>query len=210
MRRVICPTVTAFDEHSYKQQIELVSAFAERIHIDCMDGDFAPTISPSVAAIWWPKAIKADLHIMYRKPMSVLDDIMHKRPHLVVVHAEAEHVSSFVHTLHEERLRVGIAILPDTPVDVLHHYIKIVDHVLVFSGRLGYHGGHADLSQVHKVQVVRAMSKTVEIGWDGGITEQNIGLLVGAGVQVFNVGSSIHSADNPQNAYENFRNLIQS
>lgn len=210
MKAIICPTITAESAEDYKSQLDLVRSFASRIHIDCMDGKFAPTKSPDLSLLRWPKNIAVDLHIMYQHPMKILDQIIHKRPHLTIVHAEADHASSFVHELHEERLRVGIAILPDTPIEILHHYIKVVDHVLIFSGHLGYHGGHADLSQVQKVLAARKMRHDVEIGWDGGINDQNISMLKDAGVQVFNVGSGIHGSPSPQSAYVNLSNLVQS
>ena len=40
---VICPTVTAVSEHDYKEQLLRLKPFAKRIHIDLMDGRFAPT-----------------------------------------------------------------------------------------------------------------------------------------------------------------------
>ena len=51
----ICPTVTAYSLEQYKQQIDLICGFANRIHIDYMDGQFAPTVSVDVHQSWWPK-----------------------------------------------------------------------------------------------------------------------------------------------------------
>src|ERR1700753_2375748 len=62
----ICPTITAFGTHDYRAQMEMLEPFAERIHIDLMDGVFAPHISPGLDQIWWPDSITADLHLMYQ------------------------------------------------------------------------------------------------------------------------------------------------
>jgi hypothetical protein len=43
----------------------------------------------------------------------------------------------------------------------------------VFSGNLGYHGGQADLDLLDKVRKARELKPTIEIGWDGGINDQN-------------------------------------
>ncbi len=207
---IICPTITAYSTDEYAQQMRQVMDFAERIHIDFMDGDFAPTKSPTVREAWWPASLQADLHIMYREPMSVLEDILAHRPHMVVVHAEAEHVNSFVHELHEARIPVGIAILQDTPVDVLHQFINVIDHVLIFSGNLGHHGGVADLSLLEKVRQVQALKPVIEISWDGGINADNVRALSDAGVTVLNTGGAIQKQPDPRSAYENLRALIQS
>ncbi len=205
----ICPTVTAYSPVEYKKQIELI-AFAPRIHIDYMDGQMAPTVSQTVHESWWPKRTKADLHLMYKYPMRALADIMDHHSNLVIVHAEAEHVSSFVHELHEQRTKVGIALLQETSVDMLSHYINVIDHVLVFSGNLGHHGGTANLDMLEKVRAIKAMRPDIEIGWDGGINDSNILTLRNAGVSVFNVGSYIHGSDNPQSAYQHLQELVQS
>jgi len=206
----ICPTVTAYSTEEYKKQIEFVSLLSKRIHIDYMDGMFAPTVSQTIHESWWPKQVKADLHIMYKYPMKVIKDILDHHPHLVIVHAEADHVSSFVHELHEHRIKVGIALLPDTPAEVAHHFIKVVDHVLIFSGNLGHHGGHADLALLDKVRAVKAMRHDIEIGWDGGINQENIQSLKEAGVSVFNVGGALHQSQNPAHTYQHMQELLQS
>ncbi len=205
----ICPTVTAYDEAEYRRQLELIAQFAHRIHIDVMDGVFTETTSPAIHAMWWPSKIDVDVHLMHQDPMIVLDDIIAKRPSLTIVHHEAAHVSSFIHAMHEHRLKVGVAILADTPVEVLSHYMSVVDHILIFSGNLGHHGGHADLGLLSKVRAIREKNQHVEIGWDGGITRENIKAIVEAGVTVCNVGSAIHHTESPQSAYENLTELVQ-
>lgn len=205
----ICPTVTAYSEAEYKRQVEFVSNLAKRIHIDYMDGILAPTVSQTVHESWWPKQNKADLHIMYKYPMKVLKDVLDHHPNLVIVHAEADHVSSFVHELHEHRLKVGIALLPNTPAEIVHHFINVIDHVLVFSGNLGHHGGRADLALLDKVRVIKQIRPDIEIGWDGGINEDNIVALKQAGVTVFNVGSTIHASKTPKSTYHHLLELVQ-
>lgn len=206
----ICPTVTAYDIENYKQQLELVSSLAKRIHIDVMDESFVPKNSPLFHEMWWQKSTHADIHIMHRFPQQLLHDVLHKRPSLTIVHHEAEHVSSFVHELHEQRLRVGVALLPDTSVEVLSHYANVVDHVLVFGGTLGSHGGVADLRLLHKVQYIAKHYPHLEIGWDGGANDTNIQDIVQAGVTVVNVGSYIHKNSEPQEAYQKLEHLLKS
>src|ERR1700728_375541 len=86
----ICPTVTAYDMHEYRAQIERLVPFAKRVHIDLMDGVFAPTVSPELARIWWPEELMADIHLMYQKPMDSLEQLVALHPHMVIIHAEAD------------------------------------------------------------------------------------------------------------------------
>jgi ribulose-phosphate 3-epimerase len=207
---VICPTVTAYDPHEYREQMERVQPFARRVHIDLMDGHFAPTKSPNLKHIWWPEGVMADLHLMYQRPLPQLSALVKLRPHLVIIHAEADvdHLH-FADSLHKVGIRAGLALLQDTPAEDVKHLIKSFSHLLIFSGHLGYHGGQADLNLAHKIHELRALSPNAEIGWDGGITDHNAKQLVNAGVDVLNVGGFIQKAEEPQTSYERLAGLLK-
>ncbi|HVW23369.1 MAG TPA: hypothetical protein VHB51_02725 [Candidatus Saccharimonadales bacterium] len=208
---MICPTITAFDTATFKLQIEQVRGFAKQIHIDLMDGQFAPTQSPPLSEVWWPHELVADIHLMYQKPMDYIDQLIKLKPRLVVIHNEAEvHHMDFAAKLHAHDIEVGLALLQDTPVEWAHQIMHSFDHVLIFSGDLGRHGGTADLSLLDKVRYVREHHPDAEIGWDGGINADNARALVTAGVQILNVGGFIQQSDNPSNAYAKLEEVIKS
>lgn len=200
---IICPTVTAFDPHDYRTQMERLLPFAHRVHIDLMDGDFAPTKSPSLGQIWLPHELVCDLHIMYRHPMEYLEQIIKIKPNMVIVQAEAEvHHMHFAAELHKHDIETGLAILQDTPVSNIEQIMHSFDQILVFSGNLGYHGGHADLGLLDKVRDIRLHHPEVEIAWDGGIEADNAKQLIDAGVDVLNVGGFIQKSDDPAGAFK--------
>lgn len=208
---VICPTVTAYEPHQYRIQMENLVPFTKRVHIDLMDGKFAPTSSPELERIWWPHEFIADIHLMYQKPMDYLDQLIKLKPHMVVIHNEAEvHHMHFAAALHKAGIKTGLAILRDTPVDYAFQIMHSFDQVLIFSGNLGYHGGEADLGLLDKVAKVRAHHPEAEIAWDGGINDQNAKQLVDGGVDVLNVGGYIAKADNPKEAYAKLEAVINA
>lgn len=199
----ICPTVTAYDIDSYNQQMQLVASLSDRVHIDLMDGEFAPTRSPSLNDIWWSPGLQADIHLMYQKPMDHVDKLITMRPHMVIIHNEAHvHHMQFAAELHKEDILVGLAVLHDTPIEWAEQIMHSFDQVLIFSGHLGHHGGVADLGLLSKVAYVRDKHPEVEIAWDGGVSEENVGRLSAGGVHVLNAGGAIHSASEPQHAYD--------
>lgn len=199
---VICPTVTAFDISEYATQLSTAARFAQRIHVDMMDGVFAPTISPGLDEIWMPHGPLVDIHLMYQQPMEVLEQLIALNPHMVVIHNEAHvHHMHFVAELHKHDILVGLAILQDTPIEHAYQIMHSFDHVLVFSGELGHHGGTTNLGLLDKVQKIREHHPEAEIGWDGGINDQNAQQLIDAGVSVLNVGGFIQKAANPEAAY---------
>lgn len=206
---VICPTVTAFDLETYGKQLHVASGLSERIHLDLMDGEFAPTISPDLLEVWWGHNTLADIHLMYQRPMDHLQQLLKLRPNMVVIHNEVDvHHMHFAAELHKEDIKVGLALLADTPVEWAHQIMHSFDQVLVFSGNLGHHGGNADLELLNKVKYIRQHHPEVEIAWDGGINDQNAKQLVDAGVNVLNVGGYIQKSDNPNTAYATLFRIV--
>ena len=189
--------------------MERAALFAKRIHVDFMDGKFAPTKSPGLLQAWWPEKIHIDLHVMHENPEKELDEIVGLKPQLVIVHAEAG--GNFViiaNRLHEAGIRAGVALLPKTPVDVIKPALEHADHVLIFSGDLGHFGGDANLELLKKVARAKELKPNLEIGWDGGINDTNVKQLIAAGVDVLNVGGYIQRAENAKERYNILENLV--
>lgn len=209
---VICPTVTAYDAYDYNQQIKTLKGFATHIHIDLMDGQFAPTKSPDLDHIWWPPEFTADIHLMYQRPMDYIDQLIKLKPRIVIIHNEADvHHMDFAARLHAAGIEAGLAILHDTPAEYTFQIVHSFDHVLVFSGNLGYQGGStADLGCLDKVMQIKSQYPEVEIGWDGGINQLNAKLLEAGGVDILNVGGFIKNADDPRSAYATLESEITS
>jgi len=202
MRPIICPTVTVASSREYREAIERVAEFAERIHIDFADGEFAPTKLEPIEDAWWPIGLLVDFHIMYKRPLEHLETVVAHQPNLAIVHAEADGAWDFIAELEGLGIHRGIALLKDTPASVIKPYIEQIDHVLVFSGDLGYYGGKADMGLIKKVEELIMMKPTLEIGWDGGVNEQTAKQLAAAGVNVLNVGGAIQKASDPEAAYD--------
>lgn len=198
---VVCPTVTAFDTIMYRKQLEEIKDFAPRIHIDFMDGDFAPSRSPNIEQAWWPSSLIVDFHIMYRHPLKQLETIITMQPHLIIIHAEAEGVKEFLTQASGLGIKLGLALLKDTPAEVVTELLTLLNHVLVFSGDLGHFGGNVDLGLLDKVSKLKNLKPELEIGWDGGINLGNAKQLADGGVDVLNTGGFIHDAADAETAY---------
>ena len=203
---VVVPTVTAYDLHEYRRQIELITSFAPRIHVDLMDGIFAPTKSPDIDTVWLPSGVECDVHLMFQHPYLQLRKVLSHNPGLVIVQAEAEKVSvqKCIAGLRQTRVRVGVSLLAMTDPNeaFASECIKNASYVLIFSGHLGFHGGGVELSLLKKVAMIKAINSSVEIGWDGGINFDNIQKLSAGGIDVLNTGGAIHKAIDPKKSYQ--------
>lgn len=207
---IICPTVTAYDSVMFHTQMQQVASFAERVHIDLMDGDFAPTTSPGLGDLWIPHGLTFDIHLMYRHPMDFIDQLIKIHPNMVIIHAEADvYHALFAAEMHKADIKAGIALLADTTVGSCEEKISGFDHALLFSGHLGYHGGHADLGLLHKIEEIKSHHPNIEFGWDGGISDENIQWLTSQGVNVLNVGGYIQNSPDPTSAYSKLTDLLK-
>lgn len=201
----VVPTITAADPSEYAYQLARLN-FAPRIHVDITDGDFAPSKTVNLNQVYWDRSEileQIDLHLMMRRPIEWLHQIVALAPDLVVLHAESdaanENLPRIAEHLQKFGIGLGVAILPETSVESAHDLIKIASHVLVFGGHLGYQGGTADLSQLDKVAQIREINPSAEIAWDGGANLENISAM--RDIDVINVGSAIMKTTDPEKSY---------
>jgi len=117
-------------------------------------------------------------------------------------------LADFARKVHEHDIKAGVALLQDTPVSQVVPYLEQLDHVLIFSGNLGYHGGTADLALLEKVRELKSIKPELEIGWDGGVNDQVARALADGGVDELNAGGFIAHADNPKAAFEKLQGLV--
>lgn len=204
----ICPTVTTDDPAVYKLQIDQTVAYAHRIHIDLSDGFFTNKLV-EIQDVWWPGGVRADLHVMYARPFDHAAALVALQPQLIIVHAEAEgDFTAFAELVHNHGVEVGVALLPETPVEAITPALALIDHVLIFSGKLGHFGGHAELSLLAKAKALKALKPTLELGWDGGVNDQNAHALAAGGIDVLNAGGYLHTK-NPEQAYATLKEVTK-
>jgi ribulose-phosphate 3-epimerase len=200
---IIAPAITVETEDQYRQSIERIKSFAQRVHIDISDGEFAPVFLVEPAKLWWPKEWIVDIHAMVMKPMDYVDKLISLKPHLITFHSETGvNLLPIMEKIKKSGIKAGIALLKTTVPETMAAEIRVADHVLVFSGDLGHYGGTASLMQLEKVRLIKAINPNVEIGWDGGVNIGNAFTLTQGGVNVLNTGGAINNADNPDDAYD--------
>lgn len=206
---IIAPCITVETEEQFNAAVERLKPFAERVHIDLSDGEFAPRFLYPVDKIWWPKEWVVDIHAMVMHPMDYIDKLISLKPNLITFHAETGvNLVPIIENIKKFDIKAGISLLKTTVPSSVADAIKIADHVLVFSGDLGHYGGVASLMQLEKVRLIRAINPTVEIGWDGGVNVNNAFTLAQGGVDVLNVGGAIANAEDPASVYDTLEREI--
>lgn len=201
---IIAPTLLTADPAEFAKLSQLYPTFAKRMQIDVIDGSFVPQTTILDSAITaLPQEIPVDMHMMVAKPSEHIKHILRLKPNLCIFHAEAtENLLSFFEQLKQAGIKVGVALLPRTYPGQVEPYIKAADHVMIFAGALGKNGGEADMVQIEKVKLIRAINPEIEIGWDGGVNMENVRALAHSDINILNVGSAISKAEDPKTAFE--------
>jgi len=199
---VVAPAVTVETLDEYKADIDKLQPFAKRVHIDISDGEFAPTFLLGESQLFWPEGWEVDIHAMVARPSEHLAALIALKPSMIIFHTEIqEDRAALINQIKAAGIKAGIALLRPTVPSTVAEIIKLADHVMIFTGDLGKHGGTASLMQLEKVRLVKAINPAAEIGWDGGVSIENAYTLAQGGVSVLNAGSAIDQADDPAAAY---------
>jgi ribulose-phosphate 3-epimerase len=155
---VIAPCIMVETADDYKAAVERLHPFAQRVHIDISDGEFAPAFLLGESQIWWPKEWVVDIHAMVARPMEHLAALIALKPNLITFHVETGvDLLPIMQQIKAAGIKAGIALLKPTVPSTVSAMIQAADHVMIFSGDLGHYGGTASLMQLEKVRpLIRA------------------------------------------------------
>ena len=198
----VAVTITATDPAQYAAQIDRIKSFVKRVHVDIADGVFAPNklVGPSQA--YGIDGAELDVHLMVQFPESQFENVLALEPNLVILHFESEgDLASLIDRFKEVGIKVGLALLADTTVEQAKILLVRVDHILVFTGKLGFQGGQFDAACLDKIQAAKSLNPNIEVGVDGGINQSTAHFAIEAGADVLNTGSFIHGSPDPEAAY---------
>lgn len=209
MSAVIAPAILAENAAQYKEQVDRITGFAERVHIDISDGEFAPTLTVSIPELWAPEGWTIDIHAMINNVEEYVPKLIALRPHMIIIHAEAAgDVKTALMQIRQAGIMAGLALLKPTVPRTVEELIKLANHVMIFSGELGHFGGTASLMQLEKIRLIKSINSNVEIGWDGGVLVDNAYSLVQGGVDVLNVGGVIQKSSDPHAIFSKLQQEI--
>jgi ribulose-phosphate 3-epimerase len=214
------PSILAADFARLGEQIgEVEEAGADRIHVDVMDGHFVPNLSigvPVVAAIRPVTRLAIETHLMISEPDRYLEAFASAGSDTLIVHWEGNaHLHRTVQRIRELGKRVGVAINPATPVNVLEEILPLLDLVLVMTVNPGF-GGQAFLHEL--LPKIRRVREQIDTAWpaceleiDGGVDATTAPLAVAAGANVLVAGSSVfRTPHGVRGALQRLRESVQS
>lgn len=221
MKIEIYPSLISADLLKLGEVLRQLDPHCEGYHVDVMDNNFVPNLTwgaDFVNAFCSATKLPLHVHFMVNDPAPFIEKCNLRSQDIFIFHHEAVHslqeVSEIISLVLKKKAKVGIALNPQTPIDVIIESITSLDHVLVMSVEPGFSGQAFISSTIEKVasliQLRKQHSGTFSIGMDGGIGKENIKELAGLGVEHFAMASAIFSSQDPIREIEAIRKLVQT
>ena len=202
---IIAPSILSCDFAQLGRECEeVLTAGADWLHVDVMDGNFVPNISiglPIVAALrqHLPDAT-LDVHLMIEEPARYTDAFQKAGADIITVHAEAtRHLHRTLQAVRATGAKVGLSLNPATPLSAVEHLWEELDLLLIMSVNPGFGGQTFIPEALNKMRSAmeeitkRGLDITLEV--DGGVKVNNISDIAAAGAQAFVAGSAIFKGE---------------
>ncbi|HEY1860517.1 MAG TPA: ribulose-phosphate 3-epimerase [Gemmataceae bacterium] len=199
----IAPSILSADFARLGEQVlETERAGAQRIHIDVMDGHFVPNLSMGPAIVQSLRKVTGlplEIHLMVDEPEKFVDAFLEAGADSLIAHQEVlADPRPFIKYLHDRGKKAGLAVKPETPVEVLSPLLSDLDLALCMTVHPGFSGqaflpqSPERISQLRKL--IDARHPECELEVDGGIDGTTGPIAVQAGANVLVAASSIFHA----------------
>ncbi|MFT4551737.1 MAG: ribulose-phosphate 3-epimerase [Chlamydiales bacterium] len=226
----ISPSILAADFTRLGEEAKRVEdAGADSLHIDIMDGNFAPnlTLGPqAVAAINRSTDLFLDVHIMVYNPYDYVQKFVEAGADRITFHFEAtEDVEESLKFIRSCGIEAGLAFNPETSPTLITRYLDKCDMVLLMTVKPGFCGQEFMPEVLEKIRFLRDTCDKIclrkggvmvpesqkdtlppfDIQVDGGINLETARQCVDAGANILVSGSHLFGAPDLTKAIQELR-----
>lgn len=206
---VIVPALLASTPQELERQLEKVAGLSPLLSYDVADGVLVSPatpwpgeypLPPDGTAVFW--------HLMVRDPVAMLPACLRFPTKMIALHAEADGLPSALAQLASAGVPAGLAVNPETPVNVVEPWLERIDFVQVMTVEPGGQGRPFLPEQLAKLRELRTLRPELQLIVDGGVSRATIQEVGRHNVDYIVVGSALTKAEDPARAYEELERAI--
>ena len=174
------------------------------IHLDIMDGNFVTNKTwdySDIKDILKDISTPVDVHLMVSNLDYYIDNFSKLNPNNITFHLEAtDNINKYINLIKEKNIKVGLAIKPNTDINLIIPYLEYLDLVLVMSVEPGAGGQKFIGSSCDRIKLLKEIKELYGYNYiievDGGINADTVKLVAASGVDLIVSGSYITNSDN--------------
>ena len=201
---LLAPSLLAANQSALREGVEFAqTAGVQSLHLDIMDGHFVPNISfgPDVVqSLRENSDLFFDVHLMLSNPNKHYESFIRAGADLITIHVEPEYpIEETINAIKDRGVLAGIAVNPETDVNAVMPFLKMVDLVLVMTVHPGFGGQKLIASCLDKVRTIKEKQLELGLGFrievDGGVNLENAKMCVDAGADTLVCGTSFYQSE---------------
>jgi ribulose-phosphate 3-epimerase len=197
---ILSSSILSADFRFLSDQIHLAEqSGVDWIHVDVMDGHFAPNLTMGPFIVETCRKITKlplDVHLMIDNPDLFVEPFANAGASNLTVHIENNaNIHRTLQKIHSLNCKAGIAINPGTSASIAYEALQWADLVLVMTVNPGYSGQTfipeviSKIEEIHTFIQNRHLRTVIEV--DGGITKDTLPEVFAAGADIFVAATSI-------------------
>lgn len=187
---------------------DLNNTTTDYIHIDAMDNKFVPNYQLPVKEVnKLGKSTKKpfDIHLMVDDNITYIHNLHVDNIKSITFHIETkQNIEKIIKLIKSQNYEVGIAIKPNTDINLIDKYLDKIDKVIIMSVEPGFGGQTFIETSINRIKEIRKKRKDLPIEVDGGINKETINKVKDI-VDIAVVGSYITSNNNYQEAINSLK-----
>ena len=207
----IIPAVIGETYTEVERQLKVLEGHTDWVHLDITDGRFTPRASWSALGDlqFLTGQTKIEAHLMVEEPEVIVGDWAEVADRIIIHHEATDRLAEILESFSISLVKIGVALLLPTPVEVLTPYLSRISLVQLMSiAEIGAQGHGFDDRVLAKVKALRRLAPDVIIQIDGGVNQETAKLALEAGVDNLVVGSAIWHTPNALLSLAEFQKLV--